>query len=204
MGVECNYRKRQSRVEAVVQHITMDILQAGLENVAQSPADNGTVEMIVSRPAEGERILPDQAEFNETDGLVGDDWRARGSSMTDDGSAHPGMQIAIINSRFVDLIAGGRERWALAGDQLVLDLDLRKSNLQAGQQLAIGSTILEITEVPHTGCKKFAERYGKDAITFVASDEGLDWRGRGIYARVVQAGTIRVGDAVSKIAQAGA
>ena len=155
--------------------------------------------MIVARPAVDQRTVLDQAELDISEGLVGDGWRARGSGSTEDGSAHPEMQIAIMNSRFVDLIAGERDRWALSGDQLFLDLDLRAENLQPGQRLAVGSAVLEITTVPHTGCKKFAQRYGPDVIRFVASDEGMGWRGRGIYAKVVQAGTISVGDSVSKI-----
>jgi hypothetical protein len=181
----------------------MSELQAGLAQVGKSPKDNGTVEMIVSRPDTDTRLTPDHAEFDLSEGLVGDNWRARGSGSTSDGSAHPDMQIAIINSRFVDLIAGGREGWALAGDQLVLDLDITHENLQAGQQLAIGSTVLEITEVPHQGCKKFAQRFGQDVIRFVTSDEGLGWRSRGIYAKVVQPGTISVGDSVSKVSDSG-
>jgi len=183
----------------MVKHITMEQLQAGLVDVGQSPKDKGTVAMIVARPDVDERLTPDSAEFDVSEGLLGDNWRLLGSSMTDDGSAHPDMQIAIINKRFVELIAGERDRWPLAGDQLVLDLDITHENLQTGQQLAIGSTVLEITEVPHKGCKKFAERFGKDVITFVTSDVGMNWRARGIYAKVVRAGTINVGDSVSKI-----
>jgi hypothetical protein len=183
----------------MVKHITTEELQAGLVQVGKSPKDHGRVEMIVARPGVEERLTPDHAEFDVSEGLVGDNWGTLGSNVTSDGSAHPDMQIAIINSRFVDLIAGGREGWALAGDQLVLDLDLRHQNLQPGQQLAIGSTVLEITDVPHQGCKKFAQRFGQDVIRFVVSDEGMGWRSRGIYAKVVQPGTISVGDSVRKL-----
>jgi hypothetical protein len=114
-------------------------------------------------------------------------------------SAHPEAQITLMNSRVIQLLSGGRESWPLAGDQLFVDLDLSIDNLPAGQRLSIGSAVLEITAMPHTGCDKFTARFGHDAIRFVNSREGRAARRRGIYARVVQAGTIRAGDTISKI-----
>ena len=131
-------------------------------------------------------------------GIVGDNWCTRGSSKTKDGAAHPDMQINIMNARAIALVAQDRDRWALAGDQLYLDLDLSVANLRAGTRLAIGSAILEVTSLPHTGCKKFTERFGLDAMKFVNSDLGRDLRLRGHNSLVVQAGVIRPGDMVSK------
>ena len=37
------------------------------------------------------------------------------------------------------------DRWALAGDQLYVDLDLSTANLPPGTQLQIGSALLEVT-----------------------------------------------------------
>jgi MOSC domain-containing protein YiiM len=69
--------------------------------------------------------------------------------------------------------------------------------------LAIGEAVLEITAMPHTGCAKFTERFGSEAIRFVNGAEGRAARRRGVYARVVQPGTIRAGDTVRKIAPEG-
>ena len=179
-------------------HPTTAELKAGMTDVAQSPQDNGVLEMIVCRPEEGRRLIMDRAELQPVEGLVGDNWKARGSRQTEDGRAHPGMQIAIVNSRLIQLLAGDRSRWPLAGDQLFVDLNLSPENLPAGQRLIIGRAVLEITDVPHTGCSKFTERYGRDAIRFVNSDEGRAARRRGVYARVVTPGLIRSGDAVIK------
>jgi hypothetical protein len=177
----------------------MTELQANLIAAGESPRDHGTVEMIVSRPALGERITLDSATLDVTQGLVGDNWLARGSRHTDDGSAMPDAQIALMNSRVVQALAGDRDRWALAGDQLFVDLDVSVENLPVGQRLSIGTTILEITPLAHNGCAKFTERYGHDAIRFVNSPEGKQARRRGLFARVIQAGTIRVGDTISKL-----
>lgn len=183
------------------QYLTATELQTGLAGLGESPRDNGTLEMIVCRPNIGERRVLDRAELDLVEGLVDDNWWARGSKQTEDGSAHPGTQIAIMNSRIIHLLAQDRSRWSLAGDQLFIDLDLSLDNLPAGQRIAIGSTVLEITDVPHNGCAKFTERFGHDAIRFVNSPEGRQARRRGIFARVIQPGTITVGDTVSKINQ---
>lgn len=132
-------------------------------------------------------------------GLVGDTWRARDSSRTEDGSPHPDMQLNIMNARVIALLAQSDDRWPLAGDQLFLDLDLTGENLPAGTRLALGSAIIEVTPPPHTGCGKFAARFGVDATKFVNSKEGRRLHLRGINAKVVQSGTIRVGDLASKL-----
>jgi len=179
-------------------HLTMTELEAGLEHIRQSPKDNGRVELIVRRPASNEREVLTEGTFDQVDGLVGDNWKARGSSRTSDGSAHPDMQINIMNARAIALIAVEPERRKWAGDQLYLDFDLSEDNLPPGTQLEIGSSILEITSEPHNGCKKFTQRFGLDAVKFVNSEQGKQLHLRGVNAKVVQSGTIQNGDIVKK------
>jgi len=164
-----------------------------------SPRETGMLELIVRRPRIGDREVVVEAELDVARGLVGDNWHERGSSRTEDGSAHPEMQINIMNSRVVDLVATTRERWPLAGDQFFVDLDLSESNVPAGTRLSFGTAILEVTAQPHTGCAKFVQRFGLDAMKFVNSPLGRQLRLRGINARVVQAGTVRAGDLIHKI-----
>jgi hypothetical protein len=182
-----------------VLHATADELHAGLDEIRRSPAVEGTVELIVRRPAENEREMLEVAELDVDEGLVGDMWRVRGSSRTEDGSAHPGMQVTLMNARVIGLVARDPERWALAGDQLYVDLDLSTVNLSAGTRLALGSAVLEVTDELHTGCAKFTERFGSAAIRFVNSGPGRPLRLRGMYARVVVSGTVRRGDAIRKV-----
>lgn len=139
------------------------------------------------------------AELDVVNGLIGDNWRMRGSSRTDNGLGHPEMQLNVMNSRVAELVAGGRERMYLAGDQLFIDLDLSDDNLPPGTRLAISSAVIEVTAIPHMGCKKFVERFGLDAVKFVNSDLGRKHRFRGINAKVVVAGTITTGDIVAKL-----
>ena len=79
-----------------------------------------------------------QGELDLVEGLVGDDWSKIGSTMTDDGSPHPDMQVTLMNARVIALLAGSEERWSLAGDQLFVDLDLSTENLPPGDALAGG------------------------------------------------------------------
>ena len=155
--------------------------------------------MIVRRPKEDEREVLQVGVLSLEEGLVGDTWKDRYSRHSPDGSANPNAQITVMNARAVDLLAQGEERWSLAGDQLYVDLDLSVDNLPPGTRLALGTATLEVTSQPHTGCAKFAERYGTDATKFVNSPEGKRLHLRGINTRVVRAGTVRVGDVVRKV-----
>ncbi|MGD9721126.1 MAG: hypothetical protein AB7O59_03610 [Pirellulales bacterium] len=174
-------------------------LAAGLEVIRQSPRCGGTLQLIVRRPAEGQRELVDEGQLDLRKGLLGDNWLARGSRMTDDGSAHPEMQLTIMNSRAAELLAGSRQRWALAGDQMYADFDLSVEHLPPGTRLAIGSAVVQVTAESHTGCKSFALRYGKEAVKFVNSVEGKQLRLRGLNAKVITPGAIRVGDRIAKL-----
>ncbi len=180
-------------------HLGSEALEAGLERIQDSPKDLGPVEMIVRRPDTDQRETLQRADLDISEGLIGDNWQRRGSSRTADGSAHPEMQLNIMNARVIDLVAGSRDRWSLAGDQIYLDLDLSKENLPAGTRLQLGTAIIEVTAIPHTGCKKFVERFGLEAMKFVNSGLGKTLCLRGINARVVQSGTFEVGDVVRKL-----
>ncbi|MEY2423168.1 MAG: hypothetical protein QOI95_3235 [Acidimicrobiaceae bacterium] len=186
---------------ACVAHRTTDEFEAALDTLWGSPPDNGTVELIVCRPAVGERELLDEAELTAEAGVVGDTWRDRGSRQTPDGSAETNRQLTIMNARAIALFAGeDRSRWAEAGDQLFVDINLSDDNLPTGTRVQLGTAVIEVTAEPHNGCAKFAARFGQDAARFVNSPEGKELHLRGINARVVQAGTVRRGDVAVKLA----
>jgi MOSC domain-containing protein YiiM len=181
-------------------HGTKDEFEAALDTLRASPSDNGTVELIVRRPAVDERELLDRAVLSLDTGVVGDTWRDRGSRHTPDGSAEANRQITVMNARAIALFAGNdRARWAEAGDQLFVDIDLSDANLPTGTRVQLGTAIIEVTAEPHNGCAKFAARFGQDAARFVNSPAGKELHLRGINARVVQAGTIARGDAAVKL-----
>jgi hypothetical protein len=169
----------------------VDDLQAGLEEILQSPANEGTVELVVRRPAVGEREVLDEGVLERDEGLVGDRWFAGGNAVE--------SQLTLMNARAIALIAGSRDRWPLAGDQIYVDLDLSVENLPPGTCLELGSAVVEVTDLPHTGCFKFTERYGSAAIRFVNKPPGRELRLRGMYVRVVEPGTVGPGDTVRKL-----
>lgn len=180
-------------------HATAAELEAALDTIRSAPADAGVVQMIVRRPSIGVREVLDAGELDPRVGLVGDTWSTRGSRRSVDGGPHPEMQINIMSARVVALVARDKERWPLAGDQLFVDMDLSAANLPPGTQLRLGQAIIEVTAEPHTGCGKFVQRFGVDAMRFVNADEHVDLRLRGINAKVVRGGPFRVGDRLTKV-----
>ena len=185
-----------------MKHLGLADLEAGLEEIRQSPRDAGVLKSIVRRPQTGQREVLQSAELDRALGLVGDNWKTRGSISSPDGLAHPNKQITIMNARAIALVACEPDRWKLAGDQLYVDMDLSVNNLPPGTRLAIEGAVVEISTEPHTGCRQFAARFGREAMTFVNSIEGKALRLRGLNAKVVEPGIIRVGDIVRKLGAA--
>mgnify|MGYP000615067713 FL=1 len=183
----------------MTRHLLTEELERGLDHILASPQDGGRLELIVRRPEVDTRESLDEGRLDVDQGLVGDNWLSRGSRHMPDGAADPDMQLNIMNSRVAALVADDPARRELAGDQLYLDMDLSYENLPAGTRLALGDAVIEVTEPPHTGCKKFAERFGKDAVVFVNSGRGKELNFRGINARIVQSGDIKVGDVLRKL-----
>jgi MOSC domain-containing protein YiiM len=173
-------------------HRALADLDAGINTIRAAPRDAGTVALIVRRPAEDRREVLTAGQLDPDRGLIGDTWTRGDRHGADD-------QLTLMNSRVVDLLAGDRERWPLAGDQIYVDFDLSEEALTAGTRLAVGEAVIEITPLPHKGCSKFAERFGHDGLRFVNTPQGRSLRLRGVYARVVTAGVVRPGDAIRRM-----
>ncbi|MDQ1440273.1 MAG: hypothetical protein QOG97_501 [Acidimicrobiaceae bacterium] len=186
-------------------HVSIASLEAGLPEVLSSPRDAGRVELIVRRPAYGERDVVSEAQLDPVVGLVGDTWPVRPSRQRPDGSPHPDKQVTLMNARVAALVAGpppppGQiDRRGLAGDQLYVDLDLSVANLPPGTRLRLGSAVIEVTDQLHLGCAKFSARFGSDAFRFVNSATGRALRLRGVNTRVVEGGVVRLGDLTTKV-----
>lgn len=167
-----------------------------------APKDTGTLKLVVRRPTVGEREVLDVGRLDPAYGLHGDSWISRGSKRTPDGSSHPDMQLNVMSHRMVAFLADDPTLEPLAGDQLYLDLDLSEANLPEWTYLSFGdpdapSAVIQVTDQPHTGCAKFIERFGEEAMRFVNGRTGRPRRLRGLNARVVQPGEIRPGDRVT-------
>jgi hypothetical protein len=183
----------------MIKYLNSEELEAGLDEIRNSPKNEGVLHLIVRRPATEEREVIQEGHLDETEGLVGDNWKTRGSPHTPDGSSHPDQQINIMNARAIALLSPDKDRWKLAGDQLYIDLDLSGENLPPGTRLKVGTAIIEITSRPHNGCDKFSKRFGIEAVKFVNSPIGKELHLRGVNAKVIQSGIARTGDLVSKM-----
>lgn len=174
-------------------------LEAGLSEILAAPSDLGTVELVVRRPTVGEREVLDEGVLDIDEGLVGDRWRPAAGGAHEAGDDGKSAQITLMSARVIGLVAGNRKRWPLAGDQLYVDLDLRFENLPPGTRLQVGSAILEVSDLPHTGCGKFTARFGSAATRFVNAKPNRELRLRGMNTRIVTPGTVRPGDAIRKL-----
>jgi len=186
-------------MQAAIKHLSAAELEAGLDEIRDSPKDHSVLDMIVSRPEEDAREVMELADLHVEVGLVGDTWQDRPSIRSGDGKAHPDMQITLMNSRVAALVAQSKDRWPLAGDQLFVDLDLSKANVPPGTRISVGEAILKATNQPHTGCKKFAARFGAEALKWISTPTGKELQLRGINLKVIQSGEIRPGDEVKKL-----
>jgi MOSC domain-containing protein YiiM len=176
----------------------VESVEQGLDAVRAAPADNGRVELIVRRPEVDAREILEEATLDPDGGLVGDNWHVKPSLKT--GAPNPEAQLTVMNARVSALVAGeDRNRWALAGDQLYVDLDLSYRNLPPGTRLQVGEAVIEVTEEPHRGCGKFSARFGVEALKLVNSAVGRELNMRGVNTAVVRGGVVRTGDAVVKI-----
>lgn len=182
-------------------YVSRDLLDAAIDMIGQSPTVEGNVEMIVCRPAVGERQVLQRAELTVDGGLLGDNWADRWTGKEEHRQRHLDMQINLMNSRVIDAITDGdRALWPLAGDQFFVDFDLGADNLPTGSKIQVGEAVLEVTAEPHLGCKKFMARFGKDAVMFVNADETRLLKLRGINARVISPGVVTNGGVISKLA----
>jgi hypothetical protein len=180
------------------QHLSTLELEQGLADVLESPRDNGRLVAVFVRPAPNERRELATAKLTPDGGIDGDRW-VNDSYYSKQGVSDPRCQVSLMNARFLRQIAGDDESRCLAGDNLIVDLDLSESNMPAGTQVTLGrEVVLELTDLAHTGCSKFQSRYGKDAREFANNERGTALHLRGRYARILTGGTIKAGDTIAK------
>jgi hypothetical protein len=178
---------------ATVSEQLAELVEAGFQK------QTGSIEAIFIRPVTEEREDLQEAELTKADGVKGDRWLPTLARRLPDGSADPKTQITMMNVKVLDCVSGGRDKWGLAGDQLIVDLDVSEANLPVGQRLSIGDAVVEVTEVPHTGCSKFRKRYGEEGLDYINAEGREPLRLRGVYVMVVEEATVRVGEKIEKI-----
>jgi MOSC domain-containing protein YiiM len=155
----------------------------------------GAIRSLVRRTAPGVHDTPGAIVVAPDRGVLGDRWAAGAAP-------HPECQVTLIERRIAELLAGGPDRWHVPGDNLVVDLDLSALALPVGARLAgaDGGAVLEITAKPHAGCDTFRERLGDHALRWVNDRANRDRRLRGVHARVLVGGTLRLRDRLVRVA----
>jgi MOSC domain-containing protein YiiM len=191
-------------MNAAPTHLSTIELEQGLAEVLDSPPDNGRLITIFVRPAPNERRELTSAQLSPERGIDGDRWVGDSFYKSKGGDPDPRCQVSLMNARYLRIIAGEKGAMCLAGDNLIVDFDLSKANLPAGSQLAIGdAVVIQISDLPHTGCGKFQNRYGKEVRAFTNNERGKALHLRGRYAQIVAGGAIRTGDSIRKIERLG-
>jgi MOSC domain-containing protein YiiM len=167
---------------------TYEQLVAAWDALPPVSAKSGSVELVCVRREPGVHECPQRIEVSAARGLAGDRW-ATGPK------PDPDAQVTLMSIHVARLVAGHDIPLDAAGDNLLVDLNLAAAGMVPGTRIAVGpQVVLEVTAKPHTGCKKFRERFGMDALRWVNEGGGLGLRG--INCRVIGDGVVSVGDPV--------
>ncbi|MEM1143415.1 MAG: MOSC domain-containing protein [Pseudomonadota bacterium] len=178
---------------------TLDELNEQKPHLLAAPRSAGPVTCVCIRPEEGAREFPRQLELSVRRGAIGDNWE-RGTWLSlDDGSPSPDVQVSILPQRIYELICTV-DGAIHPGDTVIADINLGEDNISVGQRLQVGTAVVQVSNVPNYGCDQWAHRYGRDALRFVAHKENRRYRLRGVLCRIVQDGSVAVGDSVSPVA----
>jgi MOSC domain-containing protein YiiM len=173
---------------------TFDELEELWSSAPPPPRDIGSVRLLCVRVAPGLHMTPEAVKLTVNGGLVGDRWAESCERDPDRES-----QVTVMNATVAKLVAADAQPLHEAGDNILVDLDIGFDNLPAGSRLRVGEAILEITAAPHSGCSKFSERFGQDALRWVNWRHWRERRLRGVNTRVVRDGRVRVGDQVERL-----
>jgi MOSC domain-containing protein YiiM len=173
---------------------TFDELEELWSSVPPPPREIGSVRLLCVRVAPGVHMTPQEVKVTLESGLVGDRWAGNHENDPDREA-----QVTVMNAAVAELVAAGVQPLHEAGDNILVDLDIGHDNLPAGSRIRVGDAILEITATPHSGCSKFSERFGQDALRWVNWRHWRERRLRGVNTRVVQGGRVRVGDQVERL-----
>ena len=160
-------------------HLTENQLRAALLALPAPPRTRGVVRAVVLRPNQGTRSCPPSVVLVAGAGVAGDCW--------EHGARKPAAAVSVMRDDVARLIANGQDP-ALGGDNLRIDLDLDERHLPVGTHLQVGGALCRVSPKLHTGCRRFAARFGRPARELPRTSTWLPHRLRGLFLEVAQQG----------------
>ena len=179
-------------------HVTMAECDAALADVLAAPAE-AAVEVLCRRPDFGERDFRDTLELRVATGIENERWTKHPWLKLEDGSPDPRIQVSILQKRVLDLCWRDRENVVYPGDTMIADMNLGEANLPVGTRLQAGTAVLEVSDKFNDACAKWKKRHGRESFDWINRPENIQHRLRGVLCKIVQDGTVRVGDVLRKI-----
>ena len=173
-------------------------LDSHLASFSEAPKDGNAVTFICIRPKPGMRQVLDRVTLCPDEGVIGDRWKTSAWLRCPNGDPDPRVQVSLCSSRLLALLQNTSDPKRVIGDNFVVDFDFSEANLPVGQRLVIGKAIIEVSDVYNDACVKFAQRFGTSVLNWVREPQNRSLRLRGIFARVIRGGEVRLKDYISK------
>lgn len=183
--------------------VTVEFLENLYRALAPRPALAARVNALCVRPGPDGREERTSVLLDPERGAVGDRWEHKTWLYLPDGRPDPRVQVALCNSVVLALIQDATGVRHHPGDTVFTDLDLSADNLPVGSHLQVGRAVLEISDVENDACAKFAKHYGPGVFQWIRLPENRPLRLRGLFARIISGGEVKLGDPVRTLAKGG-
>lgn len=179
--------------------LTFDELDRRRAALPPLPGDSALVESLAVRPGPpGMREARDEIELDPVRGALGDRWERKTWLYLPDARPDPRVQLALCNTSLLALMQAAAGTQHHPGDTIFSNLDLGEQNLATGSRLRVGTAVIEISDVENDACAQFAEHYGEVVFKWIREPANRALRLRGVFARVVVGGKVRVGDVIMR------
>ncbi len=178
--------------------VTIEELDLLYRALPLRPTAQARVNALCVRPGPDLREERASIEFDPERGVIGDRWERKTWLYLQDGKPDPRVQVALCNSDILAMVQKATGVRHHPGDTVFTDLDLSVTNLPVGMRLKIGTAVVEISDVENDACAKFAAHYGAAVLAWIRLPQNRSLRLRGLFARIISGGLVRVNDPVEK------
>jgi len=184
--------ERRAAFLTILGDMTFEELERAWQDAPPLPRGRGGVRRICVRTGGGAHACPPRVRVTCEGGVDGDRWAREPQRRLD-------AQVTLIAARVAEWIARPGSPPEAAGDNFHVDLDVGVEALPVGTRIRLGTAVVEVTALPHSGCAKFRDRFGLDAVRWVNDPGHRERRLRGVNCRVIADGEVAVDDAVELV-----